>query len=340
MLSGTTPNKYKYFLPTPKPEVSSEFGKGYEILHSLSHTQVSLEQGTSTGSFSAIVHKKVTELPMTTTSLYLDVYAKVSETLKKSSKPEPMTSPGYGELAELLHEAALLEFSLEHRGMPGKGAKNAGVELEKKERQGEMKGGEEREKQPVVKAEEEKKKHATMAKAKQEASASKSTRIFCNALLRSKSAQKQDESADSEAHKEKSVTLSFRPLPELPFFRTSTPLAITPIPEKEVVPADAMAWDAEIKSPAQASPRSWWYFTSLKRFASSSKTSLTSSSQPRDSVSASSEMSEDWSVIPTPAENGGEIENKNGPFQWSRHWVAGVVSQKELRCWKISIVHG
>ncbi|KNZ81156.1 hypothetical protein J132_02864 [Termitomyces sp. J132] len=260
---------------------------------------------------------------MTTTFSYLDVYAKVSETPKKSSKPEPVTSPEYGELAELLHEAALLEFPLEHGELPSKDAKKAGVELEKKERQEEMKKGEEREKQPVVKAKQGKKEHATMAKAhaKQEASASESKSIFCNPLLRSKSAQEQDESADSvelekkerqeemkkgeerekqpvvkakqgkkkhatmanahakqevsasksksvfcnlllrsksaqkwdklvdsEAHKEKSVTLSFCPLPELPFFQsTSIPLAITPIPEKEVVPANAMAGDAEIK---------------------------------------------------------------------------------------------
>ncbi|KAH0578009.1 hypothetical protein H2248_005618 [Termitomyces sp. 'cryptogamus'] len=150
----------------------------------------------------------------------------------------------------LAKDVRLLEFSLEHGELPGKGAKKAGVELEKKERQGEMKGGEEREKQPVVKAEEEKKKHATMANAhaKQEVSASKSKSVFCNLLLRSKSAQKWDKLVDSEAHKEKSVTLSFCPLPELPFFQsTSIPLAITPIPEKEVVPANAMAGDAEIK---------------------------------------------------------------------------------------------
>ncbi|KAG5732541.1 hypothetical protein E4T56_gene15162 [Termitomyces sp. T112] len=174
---------------------------------------------------------------------------------RKSSEPELVMSPGYGELAELLHEAALLEFSLEHGELPGEGAKKAGVELEKKERQGEMKGGEEREKQPVVKAEEEKKKHATMAKAhaKQEALASKSKSVFCNPLLRSKSVQKQDESVDTH------------PPPSL---------AITPIPEKEVVPADATAQDAEIKSPVQTSPRSLC-------------------SQPQDSMSASSEMSED-----------------------------------------------
>ncbi|KAH0578176.1 hypothetical protein H2248_004051 [Termitomyces sp. 'cryptogamus'] len=208
---------------------------------------------------------------MTTTFSYLDVYAKVSETPKKSSKPEPVTSPEYGELAELLHEAALLEFPLEHGELPSKDAKKAGVELEKKERQEEMKKGEEREKQPVVKAKQGKKEHATMAKAhaKQEASASESKSIFCNPLLRSKSAQEQDESADSEAHKEKSVTLSFCLLPELPFFQsTSTLLAITPIPEKEVVPADAIAWDAEIKSSVQTSPRSLQYFTSLKHFVS------------------------------------------------------------------------
>ncbi|KAG5349526.1 hypothetical protein C0989_003314 [Termitomyces sp. Mn162] len=177
----------------------------------------------------------------------------------------------------------LLEFSLEHGELPSKGAKKAGVELEKKERQGEMKGGEEREKQLVVKAKEEKKKHATMTKAhaKQEVSVSELKSIFCNPLLRSKSAQKWDKSADSEAHKEKSVTLSFHLLPELPFFQsTSTPLAMTPIPEKEVVPVDAMVQDAEIKFPVQTSPRSLWYFTSLKHFVSSSKTSLTSSSQP------------------------------------------------------------
>ncbi|KAG5717413.1 hypothetical protein E4T56_gene7673 [Termitomyces sp. T112] len=280
--SGTTPNKFKYVPPTPEPEVS-KFGKGHEILHFLSHTQVLLEQGTSTGSFSAIVHKKVMKLPMTMTSSYLDVYAKVSETPKKSSKPEPVMSPG---------------ILIEHGELPSEGAKKAGVELEKKERQGEMKGGEEREKQPVVKAEEEKKKHATMAKAptKQEASVSKSKSVFCNPLLRSKSVQKQDKSADSEAHKEKSVTLSFCLLPELPFFQsTSTPLATTLIPEKKVVPADAMVWDAEIKSPVQTSPRSLC-------------------SQPQDSISVLLEMLEDWSVIPTLAENGGEIENKNGLF--------------------------
>ncbi|KAH0578069.1 hypothetical protein H2248_005564 [Termitomyces sp. 'cryptogamus'] len=152
----------------------------------------------------------------------------------------------------LAKDVRLLEFSLKHRELPGKSAKKAGVELGKKERQGEMKGGEEREKQPVVKAEEEKKKHATMAKAhiKQKVSASKSKSVFCNLLLRSKSAQKQDKLVDSEAHKEKSVTLSFCPLPELPFFQsTSIPLAITPISEKEVVPANAMAGDAEIKFP-------------------------------------------------------------------------------------------
>ncbi|KAG6885875.1 hypothetical protein C0993_008394 [Termitomyces sp. T159_Od127] len=91
------------------------------------------------------------------------------------------------------------------------------------------------------------------------------------------------------------------------------PLAITPIPKKEAACLVDAAPEAEIKSPTQTSPRSLRYFTSLKRFASSSKTSLTSN--PRDSVSASSEVSsEDWSVIPTPVGNGAETESKGGLF--------------------------
>ncbi|KAG6888367.1 hypothetical protein C0992_008669 [Termitomyces sp. T32_za158] len=323
--SDASTNKDEHFPPTPEPKVS-EFGatKGHKSSQSLSQTTSSTEQSKNAGSFTAVVHKKVTEIPSTVTassSSYLSIYTKVSETPKKSSESEPLVSPGYGELAALLHEAALLEFSLEHGELPSDGSKNAGLEPNE-ETQTEKEGEEEEErgKQAVVKArtEEGKRKHENAAKArgKQEALESKSKSTFLDPLLRSNSAQKREESTDSKRCKEpirsQSVVLPFRPLPEPPSLRIA-PLTITPIPEKEATcPVDVVP-EAETKSPTQTSPRSLRYFTSLKRFASASKTSLTSNSQPRDSVSASSEVSsEDWSVIPTPAGNGAETESSKG----------------------------
>ncbi|KAG6839849.1 hypothetical protein C0991_011085 [Blastosporella zonata] len=324
-------DKYEHFPPTPEAGVS-EFGTvslGHKTSHSFSHAPSTTEQGTSnanSGSFSAVVHKKVTELPsVAPSSSYMNFYSKAPETPAKTpGLPETPISPGYGELAALLHEAALLELTLEQGELPSEAEKRE--EREQKEKEKRLK--EEKEKQAAARAkvEEESKKHATVAKAraKQEATESKVKSSFRNPILRSKSGHKRDASMDSVASKEpvrsKSVLLPFRPLPQpqapaRPPSRqsTTTPslaLGIAPIPERGV--ACEATPEADTAS-IQTSPKSPRYFASLRRFASASKTSLVSASHPRDSVSASSEMSSEDSLgIPTPPGNVGESEGGSG----------------------------
>ncbi|KAG6915743.1 hypothetical protein DXG01_010040 [Tephrocybe rancida] len=327
-------NKYEHFPPTPEPNVS-EFGTvslGHRTTsHSFSHARSSTEQATNSGSFSAVVHRKVTELPPAASSSYLNFYAKVPDTPAKTpgAQPETPLSPGFGELATLLHEAALLELTLEQGELPSEAAKRGEREQKEKEKQRLADEEVEKQKQAAARAkvEEEKKKHATMtkARAKQEATESKSKSAFRNPLSRSKSGHKRDASTDSQTHKEparsKSVLLPFRPLPQpqqsQPASRQSTPALITSIPERTVAPPTDPTPEADPPS-SQTSPKSPRYFAGLRRFASSSRTSLVSNSQPRDSVSASSEMSsEDSSGIPTPPGNVGESEGGGGFFNGS-----------------------
>ncbi|KAF5369176.1 hypothetical protein D9615_009955 [Tricholomella constricta] len=314
---------FEHFPPTPEPN-ESEFGTVslHKPSHSFSHARTFVAHGQTADEdsasqapkFSAVVHAKVTEQPSAPSSSYKDFYAKVPETpqinrTRSSAIPETPMSPGYGELATLLHEAALLELTLEQGELPSEAVRREDSERQQKEQE-----EKERQKEAAARAkvEEERRKHAAVAKAraKQEATESKSKSSFRNPLLRSKTSHKRDVSMDSVASKDparsKSTLLPFRPQ------QSGGPPGSTPvasIPEKEVAPETDDADAASQTSPK--SPRQ--YFAGLRRLTSTSRPSIGSGSQYRNSVSASSEMSsEDSASIPTPPGNGMYSAGSNG----------------------------
>ncbi|KAG6836793.1 hypothetical protein H0H93_003214 [Arthromyces matolae] len=282
--------------------------------------------------------QKVTEIPALTTpasasasasgssasASYLSFYNKSTgpgtDAPKKASllgvekELETPLSPGFGELASLLQEAAWLEFSLEKGELPDDVKKEeSGVQEEEQEGK-EKESQKDKEAAARAKVEEERKKHAAVAKAraKQEEKESKSNSgpgAFRNTLLRTKSGHKREESTDSQLRKEpvRSKSLPFRPLPTPPS-QPSTPSKTTTsvsTPKKEVAPSISSSIDREDKNSN----------STLSLSSQTSPKSPTRTSLPRDSVSASSE---DSSGIPTPPGNGGDAsaEGRNGLFGW------------------------
>ncbi|KAF8077560.1 hypothetical protein FPV67DRAFT_1647719 [Lyophyllum atratum] len=327
---------FEHFPPTPDVN-ETEFGtvSMHKPSHSFSHARTYVAHGQSateqegaskSSTFTAVVHRKVTETPSVQSSSYASFYSKVPETPQpnrtSSGVSETPMSPGYGELATLLHEAALLELTLEQGELPTEAAPR-----EKLERQQKEKEEKEREKDAAARAkvEEEKRKHEAVAKAraKQESTESKSRSSFRNPMLRSKSSHRRDTSTDTQASRDptrsKSVLLPFRPQPPPPIHQSTPPIAS--IPEREVAPAPETV-DAEASS--QTSPKSpRQYFAGLRRLTSTSRSSTTSATNSRNSVSVSSEMSsEDSLSIPTPPGTGLESAGSGASTVESGH--AGI----------------
>ncbi|KAG5643222.1 hypothetical protein DXG03_001343 [Asterophora parasitica] len=294
-LAGKEQKNIEHFPPTPEPD-TSEFGtvSMHKPSHSFSHARTYVPHNPSeTPSFSAVVHAKVTETapaPAPSAS-YKDFYAKVPETPQVNRTPaETPMSPGYGELATLLHEAALLELTLEQGELPTEAMRQE--ESERKQREEQEQKEREKEAAARAKVEEERRKHAAVAKAraKQEATESKSKSSFRNPLLRSKNSHKRGVSTDSQASRASNEPVRHKSV-------VQQASSIDSIPETV---------DVDARTSSQTSPKSpSRYFTSLRRLASTSRPSTSISQYSRNSVSASSEISsEDSASIPTPPGNG------------------------------------
>ena len=132
--AGRTGSVHTYGSLSPQDsEFESDFGtisfhtysRSYSHLATYRSTDVeadlespSVQLGSKPSSFSAVVHKKVTELPSTSTSHLLPPTPQTARgrlTTTVNMEPE---SPGYGELAELLKEAAKLEKRLLEGDIP------------------------------------------------------------------------------------------------------------------------------------------------------------------------------------------------------------------------------
>ncbi|KAG5650630.1 hypothetical protein H0H81_011543 [Sphagnurus paluster] len=321
------PQHYEHFPPTPEPH-ESEFGtiSMHKPSHSFSHARTYHGHGAADkmthSSFSAVVHGKVTEVPPVPSSSYKQFYAKAPETPQmnrtRSAATEVPQSPGYGDLATLLHEAALLELTLEQGELPDevKPLEKPEKKADKGQDEDEERLEREREAAARARVEEEKRKHEAVAKAraKQEARDSKSSKSsFRNPLLRSKSSHRREVSADSEASRDQhGRSKSFHP-----------PAGAPPIPERAIATPDLDGDAASQISPGSARR----YFSGLRRLASSSRSSIASGSYSRHSVSASSEMSsEDSLSIPTPtglesASSTGSTIDSGHSATWTNHTV-------------------
>ncbi|RDB22214.1 hypothetical protein Hypma_010704 [Hypsizygus marmoreus] len=331
-LPGGGAKDFDHFPPTPE-NGETDFGTVslHKASHSFSHTrsQTSIEQGSSgttkVSTFSAVVHRKVTELPSTSSKSSLPaIYSKPPETpqtsrTKRSEIGEVPQSPGYGELAALLHEAALLEFSLEQGELPSEATRKEEADKRQKEKEAQEAASRAAK---VAAAEEDKQKIEAAAAAKarteqqQQQTESKSRSSFRMPMTRNKSSShRRDTSTDSQT-RSKSVLLPFRPTPGDTRQQTQTPT----ISERHSTPSITTAADTDASS--QTSPKSpKQYFAGLRRLASTSRTSIQSGVHPRYSVSTSSEMSsEDSASIPTPPgalESGG---SRSGSTTELGHW--------------------
>jgi len=270
---------YEHFPPTP---VETSFGT--VTAHKPSHSFSSTDRKPT---FTAVVHKKTTEIPRPQPTAF-----QLMPTTPQTSKTgapmlgEVLLSPGFGELTSLLQDAAMLEQSLETGQLPGEEAKRK--EAEK------LNWAEEETRIAPAKPVEEEKTRKVNTKRDSADGKSKSR----NPMLRSKTWRK-DDSGEVQANppRSKSVLLPFRPATAQD--TSSTSRQSLPSQRAAQEPSKADVDDSSLRSPPK-SPRQ--YFASLRRFASSSRSSLTSGAQhSRYSVSTSSEMSsEDSASLPTP----------------------------------------
>lgn len=286
---------FEHFPPTPEHD-ETDFGTVslHKASHSFSHsrTYVGHPQNpeSKSSTFSAVVHGKVTELPglpssSSTRAFYMPETPQMSRA-RRSVYGEVPPSPGYGELAALLQEAALLEKTLEKGELPS--------EIIRQEEPDRQQEAEELElaKRALEEAQR-RSEAASQVRAKQ--SESKSKGSFRKPMLRSKT-HKKDPSTDtqnSNPGRAKSVLLPFRPHHGV----DSRQSLHAPVPEGTVTPPNIEGETASQTSPK--SPRQ--YFAGLRRLASTSRPSTSSGNNSRQSISVSSEMSsEDSASIPTP----------------------------------------
>lgn len=294
---------FGHFPPTPDQE-ETDFGtvSMHKPSHSFSHarTYVShgqngqLNQDMKIASFKAVVHTKVTELPSSVSMPVIPQTPQMNRT-KRSLYGEVPQSPGYGELASLLQEAALLEETLEKGELPSEALRREALE---KQRLGEKVAAER-------KAMEEKRRMEAAPKppVKRDEPERKAKQSFSSASLRSRSSSRSNEAPTLSARdyaRAKSVLLPHRSV-QGPRHASSSHQSLQPQKletHDEVPPTTSGSNQTSPKSPRQ-------YFAGLRRLASTSRPSTSSSTHPRHSASTSSEISsEDSASVVTPPDGG------------------------------------
>lgn len=295
------PQDFSHFPPTPDHQ-EMDFGTVslHKSSHSFSHarTYAPHSQENKGPSFSAVVHSKVTELPSSSSAPVMPQTPQMNRA-KRTLHGEVPPSPGYGELAALLQEAALLEKTLEQGELPSEAIRQEALEKQRLKEQEKT--------DALLKAADLGQRGITASKdhTKREESESKSKSSFRNTILRSKSTHRKDLSlsasggqalSSGDVARAKSVLLPYRS----PVVRQTASSQQSIQPHALETHDEVPSLDADNNSPK--SPRQ--YFAGLRRLASTSRTSITSSIHPRHSASTSSEMSSEDSTVATPPDGG------------------------------------
>jgi hypothetical protein len=282
-----------HFPPTPGPQrAETQFGTV-----SMGHAPVQ----SNVASFSAVVHGKITEPAPSSKSDMLDPPT-VPKKRSSYAVKEGLVSPGQGELASLLHSAALLEETLEKGELPGEVSPHEQLARQEQEAQ------EKAEAEAKARAEEERTKQAMLKNRVKDQPKRRSKRSF--GVLKVRNPAMPSSEGEVVSSKDTTTHLPFRPQPPT---RRSTEGPSRPSEASSrrtlQAPSVEMHTDPLRRDPdagSQTSPKSpLHYLANLRRFASASCTSGVSNAHPRDSGSTSSEMSSDDSVpLATPTDTG------------------------------------
>ena len=280
--------------PYPQSPEETEFGTVslHKQSHSYSHphTYVShyaepdLNAAASSSqpfSFSAVVHGKITEIPASSSKSSLRKLPATPQLarVRRSMRAEPPPSPGYGELAVLLEEAAMLEKRLLEGDIPSDARTRASEQQQ-------MAGSRE-ERMKALPPEPQLRREVAEGHLKPKFS-------FRNSLARSKSGRPRDlnnlnvqapGSSQREQLRARSAFASIRQPPIQPM-----PSHKEPSPKK----GDHAVGGPQTTPPKPPLPR---YISGLRRLASASRSSSSPGAYPRLSVSTSSELSSDDSAL-------------------------------------------
>ncbi|KAF9462725.1 hypothetical protein BDZ94DRAFT_705120 [Collybia nuda] len=301
------PQDFGHFPPTPDRE-ETEFGTAsvHKQSHSFSHARTYVSHGQTdarTSTFKAVVHTKVTELPSSVSMPVIPQTPQMNRT-KRSVYGDVPPSPGYGELAALLQEAALLEETLEKGELPDEAVRQEALE---KKRLGEKVAAERA-------AAEEKRRARARSKSREKRDEPETRpKSSFSTMLRSKSYTQKDV-LSSEAPvlsardhaRAKTVLYPHRPSHGSRQAHVSQKTLET---HDEVPHVDS--------DPNQTSPKSRQYFAGLRRLASTSRPSIGSTTHPRHSASTSSEISsEDSASVVTPPDGGLDSAGSGHGVSW------------------------
>lgn len=314
-VSPTTSKGVPLFIPaidqpppeliTPRSPEETDFGSVsfHKASHSYSHPHASYVSHGNANSpnsskpitFSAVVHRKVTEMPASSSLPSISKNPPVTPQISRVRQTvivEPPSSPGYGDLAALMEEAALLEQRLSEGHIPSEELSQPTVEdvFVEEERSEPVAAP------PVIPPPEEKVEEKAKSKS------------FKNPLSRSrtKSIRREPPNLYVQTPASRSAThISKMPsissirgvaVPQMPVHQEATPMKeLQRTKEEDDIPPTPPP-----KSPA---PK---YLSGLRRLASSSSRSSkdVSGTYPRYSISTSSELSSEDSVpIITPPDD-------------------------------------
>lgn len=307
--------------PSPTREAEqTDFGTVslHKPSHSFSHPHTYVSHSHSSGrdvdgarkssTFSAVVHTKTQEIPASSSISRKPPETPQMSRVKHSSTVEPPPSPGYGDLAMLLQEAALLEESLSNGELPGDAARD---EIKKQQEQQKVD-----EAAAQVKADELERSRAAAVPQRPAQPDLVATKPKFRNPLRSKSTFRRDPSSEthrpSRAQDNRARSASYSdstqpaPPPEPPI--VLAPKELMSVPEanddSDQIIAQSPSDEDIPPTPPPKSPRPR-YFSGLRRLASSSRSSyIMPGAYPRHSISTSSEISsEDSMPVVTPPDH-------------------------------------
>ena len=299
----TRQSDFVHFPPTPEDETTNlgriSIESDPEDVHDLPSKQT----------FSAVVHRKVREIPSSANNKSSLPQTPQPQRVKRATILETPLSPGHGELAALLQEAVLLENTLTKGELPSENP-----EYEEEVRQKEKRAREEEAAAAArAKAEAEERSRVALASAQLQSKRDEPTsgRLKHTFLVPLSKARSQNR---KEVHTTKADTFfskSEEPLPvqpksaDLPSQSTTSSAraasaTLPRVPDKQP--------SSSATQPAKKSPR----FASLRKFGSVSRGATVDGSSARTSHSISSELSSDESSSVLNPENSLEFGQGTG----------------------------
>lgn len=297
-----------FFVPPPDaprlPQSPEETEFGTITLHRSAHSlssrsryaEPNLRAAAGTRTFSAVVHGRVTELPAAVASSSggnKDLCVPSTPRGPRRETRQTPLSPGAGDLAALLANAALLEERLLEGELPSEAALRLPVEVEAP--------------RPSSPIDEGKWRPMEMPHVRHEEPSIRPKHTFRNPLGRSKSVYSRESAAYSpssatamEGHSRSRSSTIQEQSPPAPQSKQSP--RKTRVEEGQTIqrPPHAQDDDSPPTPPPKSSPASARYLSGLRRLASTSRSSM-HGAYPRYSVSTSSELSsEDSMLVVTP----------------------------------------